>query len=164
MKIWKQAGRMIADNLEVQANLSFAQNMTMPQAAWLVLHADTILYKDVHAPVICNAFEEGNLLNGTCKPQDTLRNSRIAEQMTILNTLGFGNNSDFLRIASNKTSYNVNIKMFTITGKLVLEMNNVSGNHFDISPAKFAPGPYYITVNTPEETLNFKVVKWSQAR
>lgn len=48
MEIWADIGREITDKLVIQTLHGLASNMTMPQAAYLFLQADSILYNKEH--------------------------------------------------------------------------------------------------------------------
>jgi hypothetical protein len=65
MKIWEVIGYETTDALVLQALYSFATNMSMSDAAWLVLQADTLLNGGANSCAIINAFTAHGLLETT---------------------------------------------------------------------------------------------------
>jgi len=115
MQIWDDLGRFTTDQLLLQSMYSYTSNMTMPQAAALILEADTLLNSGANYSIICTHFASRGILN--CPLSVTEPNGNLP---VVINTNG-------LEIQFQKeTTYGVEI--FDVTGKLIASENGYSGS------------------------------------
>jgi len=134
MNIWEDLGRTVTDRLMMQANFSFAADMIMPEAAALVLQADSILYDGDHSYTIMKHMYEIGLMplyvftgNDTQKCPDETRiigsEQPQYDHVTYLWSPAQGLNSSIDPLAESTISTSTN---YTLTATDTLLGNSVS--------------------------------------
>ncbi len=66
MAIWTVIGKNVTDKLQYTSLYNWTNNMTMPNAAQLVINADNILYGGAHFSTLCAKFTQYGLYSGSC--------------------------------------------------------------------------------------------------
>ena len=66
MSIWTVLGKDVTDKLQYTSLYNWTNNMTMPNAAQLVINADNILYGGSHFSTLCAKFTQYGLYSGSC--------------------------------------------------------------------------------------------------
>lgn len=157
MQINNDIGREITDEILLQSTYSYASNMSMTQAANLFLQADTLLNNGVNTDVACMYFSQRGLLQ--CGPVGLSEEENINSSISIINTGAFANGSGgavlrFSKLCSGR------INLYDITGKILLDHSFSGISSYPISPLRLTEGVYFLNVQTPGETVNFKLVKF----
>ncbi|MFI5221909.1 MAG: T9SS type A sorting domain-containing protein, partial [Bacteroidia bacterium] len=131
---------------------SMPYNITMPQAAILVMQTDSMLHYKMYnwkmGPVF-NARKLGNFPTGI----NDVSNSK---EFKIFNTLAFAEGSGDALIELTSPS---NIFIYDLKGRKIREMKNVFGQ-FKIKNSEFESGFYIITVENDLGKTNSKLIKF----
>lgn len=138
MEIWELIGRETTDKLLIQATMSYATNMTMPQAALLFLEADELIYGSIHFQPIRDRMVARGLL-----PSDVGLPPCFKKDMRLINSGDFfnGNGNLYVQLPKN---YEGKAQIYSLEGKLIAE-KNVKGDQFFISSWELEKG-YYLCV------------------
>jgi hypothetical protein len=139
MEIWEIIGREATDRLLIQANMSYATNMTMPQAALLFLQADELLYNSSHFLPIRDKMVARGLL-----PFDISVPNLNNENLRLINSVAFFEGNGPL-IIQTENGINSPIQIYNLEGKLILEKNSYRGK-LELQPCELPKGLYLIKV------------------
>lgn len=139
MEIWEQIGREATDRLLIQANMSYATNMTMPQAALLFLQADELLYNSSHFIPIRDKMVARGLL-----PIDIGISPLNKENIRTINSGAFFEGNGALIIQTEK-DFNSPIQVYSLEGRLILEKNFYKGK-LELQPWELPKGIYIFKV------------------
>jgi hypothetical protein len=152
MQIWEDIGREATDAIMMQAAYSFAQGLTMPQAAVLFLQADTLLFDGAHfTPIHTWMYERGLLpfeLNVSGPGERTGR-------YRLLGSAGFADGSGPVTVSGPQP---FTVELMDMTGRVILRENSRSGRHA-IVPEGLTAGVYLLSVRGAEGLAGFRVVR-----
>jgi hypothetical protein len=113
--------------------MSYATNMTMPQAAFLFLQADELLYGSSHFIPIREKMVDRGLL-----PFDIGIPNFQDENLKVINSVGFPDGNGPL-IFQTKEETNLQAQIYSLEGKLILEKNFLNGK-LEIQPWELSKG------------------------
>lgn len=155
MRINKNLGRDLADELVVETLFNLTYNTNMPDFAGYMMMMDTLLYNGIHADEIHDAFTERNIV-----PSISIKEYKLLSEgpIKISNTYGFSKGEALYLTSPVKLA---RYEVYSINGQLV------SGDHFEaemqveLSLPRLQPGAYLITVYTLDGTRqSFKVLRF----
>ncbi len=139
MEIWELIGREATDRLLIQANMSYATNMTMPQAALLFLQADELLYNSSHFIPIRDKMVARGLL-----PSDISIPNIKTNSLRTINSAAFFEGSGPLIFQIAKEN-NQSIQIFTSEGKKILD-KKILHSKFELQPWELPKGIYIFNI------------------
>ena len=146
-------GRETTDSIIIQTHYSYAQNITMAQAAILLIDADSLLFNGAHyCSIYERLLEHGfvNVSNNGCSAPAGLQ-TIVAEDFRFTQT---GNS--FSLYTSHQS--NIRIQLLSITGQQVAPYISVWDNIFTYQNANLATGIYLVNVISDNGTATFKWV------
>ncbi len=157
MEIWADIGRENADALQVEALYSYASNMTMSDAAQLVIQADSALNNGMFYNQICNRFKNRGLVN-SCGFFSIGINEKInsGDFIKLFNSENFISGGAAV-IRFNKTNH-AQIQLHDVSGKLILN-DVVFTNEFFVEGKNLSKGVYFLSVITSENSETFKLLR-----
>lgn len=152
MQIWSDIGREATDAIMLQAAYSFAQGMTMPQAALLFLQADTLLFDGAHfTPIHLHMFNRGLI------PRDVsvAEGERSDSRFSVHGTADFASGNGPITIVGPAP---FSIELTDALGRTLLRERTDSERH-TIAPDGLATGIYIVSVHSGSSVAAFKVVR-----
>ena len=146
-------GREITTKLLLGSTYFYTNNMSMQDAADILVMTDSLLFSRAHYFPIKNRLQErGFAVVLSVDPIQALK-----EQVQILNTNGFANGSGVLEI-SNQSNKDLQYKIYNIEGKLIAESD--WNKDFRIESNSFNSGIYIIEISNGENAFAEKIVKY----
>jgi hypothetical protein len=155
MQIWEQIGRDTTDKILIQSMYGYAINMPMPDAAKLLLNADSLLYAGRHAAVIINTMTTRGIF-GNVTGASSLRNNN--NEITLTNSMAFAEDKGALLIKGCENS-NLRLKVFSISGTLLYDEEYAPGSE-RLFGKYLAQGLFIFQIRTEEKTFCFKIIKF----
>jgi hypothetical protein len=156
MQIHNSIGREKTDSILLQSMYSYSTNMTMPQAAYLFIQADSLLFNGENYPVICNYFLQRGLINSCIQSIEEL----ISEQtnnVVLLNSYSFTHLKENALIKTNdESTYHLNI--YDILGRKIIHQENISGEYI-IEYNSLPFGIFLIEIYNSASKYIFKLTK-----
>lgn len=152
MQIWSDIGREATDAIMMQANYSFSEGMTMPQAALLFIQADTLLFGGANfTPIRQRMFDRGlipwNVGVADVNPED--------EVFRIYNTSGFANGTTAVRVVCKESFVAV---LYNALGQELRSFPNQSGQ-LSVSSAGLNSGVYLLELVSKNHRKTIKLLK-----
>lgn len=154
--IYTDLGRNTTDALMLETLFYLTDNSTLPDAAYYMLQADSLLFNGVNVPTICSRFQQKNLLTGNCFPTTITAISNTVNNIKISNTLAFANGSGNAFIQLDNEKYD--IALYNINGQVITTFEQVSGL-FELSPNDLVGGVYILKVSSSDGVRSFKLVR-----
>lgn len=145
MEVWEIIGRENTDKLMLQALYSFAQNMTMKDAAQLVLQADDLINGGAYYEDLLAIFTARGLMG--------IDENKIAGSQAMLNNIG--NLAVYLadNVAEGK------IEIFNLNGALIYQLEKTTSSVTFIDRSIFhTSGMYVIRLTTADEIITAKAI------
>jgi hypothetical protein len=161
MRIDRNIGRDLTTKIALEASYSFSSNMTMAQAAQLVISADSALNNSDNYDVICWVFRDKGMVN-TCsvpRPGNLVGTSNIAtnkNNLKVLNSENFALGKGHL-ILNAETEFEV--KVYNLSGSLIFEGKS-QNNTLIFYPEDFKTGTYIYKIQTSDFVETFKTIKY----
>lgn len=154
MQIWEEIGREPTDALQLQSLYSYASNMSLSDAAYIFLQADTLYFGGTHAWPITFWMVERGLL----PPSVGISDIHPSNKFRLLNSINFtnGTGETLLQLPSTDKAL---IEIYDISGKLLHSHSIQNTNTFPISSETFKAGVYILSVTQNDWRENFKLVK-----
>ncbi len=157
MRIYFKLGKTVTDKLGIQTLYYLSNNLSMSQAALLIIKSDTTLFNGIHAEVIWRTFAETHILPWYNGISTRLINNQ--EPIKLVNSLNFmmGKSDLFVTLPLEESG------SYSITNNLqqLIASDHFSGNNFSITPNRVkSPGIYYLTVSTPTFTITKKIIMY----
>jgi len=154
MQIMDNIGRENTDEVQIQALYSYASNMSMTDAAYLVIQADVLLHGgEFVEPIKWWMCSRGFIPCWVGIDETTENNS------SILNSYGFAKGNENAVIRFN-TPQNGVIQLTDATGRIVFSESFSGSEKLEISPETLSSGIYLTKVNTQNFSSYYKLVKW----
>ena len=161
LRIERNIGRDLTTQIAIQAAYSFSSNMTIAQAAQLVIQADSAINNGAHYGEICWVYKDNGMVsscqvnrppNMVLEPNDEEANSEIK----LIDSEKFAQGTCALGIlAPNKFE----LSIFEFSGKLLESRSSVNGK-ITVLPQDWERGSYLFRVETANEVKTFKVLKF----
>ncbi|MGB3616685.1 MAG: hypothetical protein WBA12_01080 [Catalinimonas sp.] len=156
MLIWGDLGRDTTDRLLLESIFDYHARMRMPEAARLLLRADTLLYDAAHADRITERFKEkGILRDPVTSVADELRTAFRFE-----NTGGFARGETMRVRWAPLRSNSVSFRLVGSNGRPLGTWSRVEGTAWALSGASLQSGVYYLQVMTPRGTFARRIVRF----
>ncbi len=146
MEIWTALGKTVTDKLMYQSLYHWSDNMTMPQAALLVMQADTLQNGGVNFSTLCTCFKNYGLYNGNCNIG--VNEHFNANAIEIVNSSGFADGSAPLFVLFPNFEKKLETEVFDLSGRKVKQMLTENSNRILLQPYDFEKGLYLITVRS----------------
>lgn len=147
-------GRNAVTLLLFQTVYSYANNMTMQNAADLLVQADSLLFDKWHYPQLKTRLIE----RGFQTYIGVTEHNGISQMVKLVNSYGFANGTDDLQLFFKQPGA-IQVKVFDMTGKLIQEFNTYEQS-LRLDPADFAPGCYAISVEQNNLRGNAKIMRY----
>ncbi len=154
MQIMDNIGREKTDEILIEAMYSFSTNMTMSDAACLVIQADQTLNDGEFAiPISWWMSQRGFTVCGVGINEF----SKI--YFTVLNSYGFAmrNENTVIQFNSPQTG---TIELIDATGRIILSEEFSETRELKISPKNLSSGIYLTNVTTQNFSSSYKLMKW----
>jgi hypothetical protein len=161
MGIWGDAGRDVTDKLMLQALYGLQGTTTFPQAAQLVLQADTLLYGAAHANILCRWFTDRNILS-TCGGWVTgLSPAAEAPRLQVVNSAGFAAGTGPVSISWPGIGAFDRAVLTNISGQVLQAFNGIAQrDQLQVQDASLAPGVYILELSGKGGAQRVKLVRW----
>jgi hypothetical protein len=156
MKIWEDLGRDKTDQLLLNSMYSYFMNMSMPQAARLILQSDSLLNGGVNYHTLYYRFVERGILDWNVGMPSTV----VAEELRISGTYEFATGNGHAAIQISPGYSGGSLQLCDELGRIVREDQTGSGDHIEISPEGLKPGIYIATIRSGKAPVSFKLVKF----
>jgi hypothetical protein len=146
-------GRDVTTKLVLGSAYSYINNMTMQDAATLLVQADSVLYGKMHFVQVKRRLQQRHFdVSVSTKEVQAFRGD-----LQFLNSSGFANGTGDLEISTWRKGA-MNIHVYDVRGTLIQNFScEYSAN---LSPSAFGPGIYFIVVQHPSGSGAFKVVRY----
>jgi hypothetical protein len=155
MEIWETIGRDTTDKILIQSMYGYAINMRMPDAAKLLLNADSLLYAGRHASAITNIMTARGIFANVSGLVSHLNNN---SEIKIINSMAFaeGNGPLLIKGGENK---NLRLKVFSISGTLLYDEEYAPGSNHSFDKY-LGQGFFIFKIQEEEKTYCFKIAKF----
>lgn len=157
MQIENIIGRNTTQEIVLESMYSYADNISMADAAWLLVKSDSALNNGTNYPYICSIIKSRKFVN-SCPVIDGIdKKKNSSENISILNTEGFYN-GDCLTIISN----NAIITSIEVTDAQGIEVFNQKCNlkKEELCSSSFSQGIYIIKISTNKSIHIQKLIKF----
>ncbi|MCF8278719.1 MAG: T9SS type A sorting domain-containing protein [Flavobacteriales bacterium] len=152
MQIWGDIGREVTDAIMMQTCYSFAEGMTMPQAAVLFLQADTLLFGGANfIPIRQRMFDRG-LIPWNVSVADINKRPSLFQ---VANSAGFASGASALNVTASE-AFKANL--FNAIGQQ-LSSKSVNDGRFALSPNGLRSGVYFLELISNDQRETIKLVK-----
>ncbi len=146
-------GREVTTKILIASMYSYTENMTMQQAAELLVEADSLLYGKMHFWALKNRLiERGFDIPLGMNPENELQNN-----VSILNSSGFAISSGNLQIQTNLKN-GFQIELFNLEGKSMIKTES-QHSEISISPQSVPVGVYVLKISSGNQNFVSKVVR-----
>ena len=146
-------GREVTTKLLFGSTYFYTNNMSLQDAADLLVVADSLLYSRTHyGPLKTRLQERGFAVVLSVNPIEAFK-----EQVQLFNTNGFANGSGALEV-NNQSNKKLQYKIYTLEGKLIAESE--WNTDFKIESNQFTSGIYIIEISNGENAFAEKIVKY----
>jgi len=158
LRIERNVGREVTHKITLNAAFNYSSNMTMAQAAKLVLKQDSIIYNEQYHNYICYTFLDKGFVN-SCKgnrPSGMVGVNEVElNKLSVLNSANFTSGTGNLEVVAAK---NFDVSVYNLTGKLVLTKSS-SNNRVSLHPNNFKSGVYIVKISFDNEVKSIKISK-----
>ena len=155
MQIWGDIGKYKTDETLIESIYSYATNMTMTQAAKLLLKADTTLHSGANYAAICNRLYNRGLIS-VC--QASIATNTQTEKTSLFNSQGFAN-GEKATIKFDTAAHYLTVSIYDLLGKKLQETSLENQSSFDLNGSDFNSGVYFISIQG-DANVTFKLVKY----
>lgn len=155
MQVWGAFGQEVADKLALESLFGLASNMTFTDAAWVYLQADSALYGGAHYNAIFNIMVNRGFIGGV-GIQSVGNASKPG--FALINSYGFTFNGE-AAVLENYTNQPFSITVYDISGKVINQLESLTGSTYYLSGQQLTSGTYLIKVSAGSSTQTFKLVK-----
>ncbi len=152
MDIFDLIGKDNTDKLVLEALHGSLPNMTMPQAAQLILLAEELIFGGTFHDDVYNALDARGLINPVAINENLPNNG-----IQFLNTAGFMAKGESITLEFQQ-SVNFTINCYTLDGKLLQKTNGI-GNQTTWNFENAYAGILILQVVTPEITQTIQLVR-----
>lgn len=156
--IWTDLGQIITDKLMLESLHFFTDNTTLPEAAFYVMQADTILFGGSHSNTICSKFQAKHILDINCKPVGISETQSVAG-IQLINSVGFANNEGNAQLVfPEKTDGHYDL--IDMSGKQLISKSFKESRNLEITPGQLRTGIYLLSIQTPKGRYSFKLARY----
>lgn len=158
MQIERNLGRDATTILTLEAAYSFSSNMSMSQAAELIMQTDVLINNGVNQNVLCWIFKDRGMITScpSSRPSNLvgIENTSKNTSITLINSLNFSLGKENLII---KSESNFTVEVFDISGRLIYTSKNEQ-NSMELKPESIPSNCILIKVTNLEEVKTFKLI------
>ncbi len=159
MSIWTILGKTITDKLQYTSLYNWTNNMTMTNAATLVINADALLYGSAHYGTLCTQFNFYGLHSGSCATTGIDAGPFKGTDLIIKNSEGFAVGNGHLIIEVPTTESKINYEVFDIAGRKVAQGEKTNTNTFSLNATDFDNGTYILNIKTSNKNYTSKILR-----
>ncbi|MDP1727740.1 MAG: T9SS type A sorting domain-containing protein [Bacteroidota bacterium] len=146
-------GRAVTTRILIASMYSYTENMSMQQAAELLVEADSLLYGKMHFWALKNRLiERGFDIPLGMNPETELQNN-----VSIINSSGFATSNGNLQIQTNLKN-GFRIELFNLEGKSIIKTESQQ-SEISISPQSVPVGMYVLKISSGNQNFVSKVVR-----
>ncbi len=156
MQIENTIGRNRTQEIVLESMHQYASNISMVDAAWLLVKADSTLNNGANYNSICPIIK-GRGFTSTCPLIDGIDELKNNTDIILLNTNGFTNNDECLTIQSKKNSIK-QIEIIDVQGTQLL-LKNTNTSAYKLCAETFSKGIYILKITTNQTTYIKKIIK-----
>lgn len=156
MEIWEDLGKEVSDKIILQSLFGYVSNMKMPQAARLIIKADSTLYGGQHYHQIFKRFADRAILQYPLGINESTTNTD--DYITIRNTAAFASQNEAIYI-SVLLPENFTVCIFNLNGQKVFEQTFMQRQEAQIKPDLQA-GVYLLNIRTGNRNRTVKIVRY----
>lgn len=153
MEVWEKLGRETTDKLVLAALNSFSRNMTMNDAARLVLQADSVLYNGDYHSTLLNVLGSRGLVN----PQN-LGVEGQSKPSQGWNPKAYYRDQAFV-VELERPAQQLSITLQSLSGKVITQKIKGAQDQYQINASGLASGMYILHLQKPEHAKAIKVMK-----
>ncbi|MBC7383520.1 MAG: T9SS type A sorting domain-containing protein [Bacteroidia bacterium] len=146
-------GRDVLTKILLQSIYNYADDITMQQAAEMLVAADSLMYGKMHYGSLKNRLVERGFDVSTGLNQ----NHELENKVAILNTAGFAMGNGDIQITTNLQS-GITYELINMEGKTILSQQ-ASQQMFSISPQALSKGMYLLKISSGGVSFVSKVVR-----
>lgn len=146
-------GREVTTKILIASMYSYTENMTMQQAAELLVEADSLIYGKMHFWALKNRLIE----RGFDIPLGMNPGTELQNNVSIVNSSGFATSMGNLQIQTNLKS-GFRIELFDIEGKSIFKTESQL-SEFSISPQSVPVGMFMLKISSENQNYVSKVVR-----
>jgi len=140
--IYTDIGRNSTDELVLETLYFLNNNSTLPEAAHFMLQADSLLNGGANVGILCNRFQQKNILDASCLPVGIKSVAIQDEGFRLLNSFGFTNYRENLGILTPRGNYQLNI--YDISGRKLRTAEFIQAERITIEAGKLRSGVYIL--------------------
>ena len=159
MEIWSAIGRELTDKLVLQSIYDFSNNMSMSQAAQLVIIADSNLNNGDHYTTICDIFDARGFSticnNFTASIHE---NDNKLNNVQLINTDLFAI-GQYATLQIDRPLEKGRLIVSDVMGRILFESNNIQSREIRIPSSNLQSGLYFITITAPDDQRSFKLIR-----
>jgi Zn-dependent metalloprotease len=149
MEVWNSIGRDTTDQLVLESVFRWSSNMDMPEAAKLLLQADTLLYNSRHSDTLFHYLSKRGLLGDSIPPEDTTQPDPAKYiKITVTNSSAFAVRKGPLVIHLPDTAQQAALSIYNVQGRLVDRYKQNTGQSIYYHGYSLPIGMYILKINT----------------
>lgn len=163
-EIWSSAlvdlhdviGRENTDKIMFESMSNYSPNMSMTDAAWLMIQADSIINNGLYYNEVYKAMDDRGFF-GRVIPEDSTVTPTEIPVIELLYRENFATGG----VATVKINITIDSKVsvYDAQGKLIIDYTLIGRYYQDINSKFFVPGAYFVVVETDLETSSFQLIK-----
>lgn len=156
MQIMDAIGREATDEILIESMYSLASQMTMNDAACLLLQSAQLFNGGQHVYTVSYFLDQRGFSGcGIGINENNTGNNNVR----LINSIGFadGSGNAELRFNSEQTG---TIVLFDVTGRIIFSESFLGSSEYKISPKNLASGIYLTNVTTQNFSSSYKLMKW----
>ncbi len=154
MQISDDIGRERTDEILIESMFSYSINMTMPDAANLLVQADVLLNGGGYVNPIKYFLCSRGFIPCFIGIDET-----SSDTFSVLNSYGFAAKNENVVIQFSSPQIG-NIEIADATGRIVYRESFSASSHLEISPKSFVNGIYLTKITSDNFSSCFRLMKW----
>ncbi len=156
--IWTDLGGIITDKLMLETLYFFTNQTTLPQAAYYMLQADTVLFGGQHSTTICQRFQQKNILDATCNPVGLPQHITYAPTPILFNSHGFAFENEMAYVKLNEAESGKYL-IYNTLGQVVQQKQFTNEQVITLSPHALPKGLYQVVLMHNQQKHVYKLPK-----
>ena len=155
MEIWGTLGRFITDRLVMESIYGYATNMTMADAACLLLEADSLVYNGINSVTIKSILDSRGLSCGMVGLPEAVNTFGVE----ILNTGNFAINHGNLMLSLTTAQTELLVEIFDLNGRNIFSSELHGFGTFELQTPGMTPGFYLLKISGESQEYTQPIVK-----
>lgn len=157
MEIWTALGKEKTDQLVLQSFYGMSSNMSMSQAAMLILLADQQLFNGNDTTVICDIFNARGF-STSCNNYVGVEEEEKSALIRLSNTASFARGGA-ATLFLESIPFDGTAVLYDLTGHIIRELPLAGKQKTIVSANSLPAGLYLLTVRTAGESNTFKLIR-----